>query len=343
MTTLDIAPSPWQVREADYPLSDSDGARARFLVNYALLAPSTRNTQPWRFTVSGNRIDVSADLSRWQRIADRDRRELEISVGCALENLVIAADHFGYHADVAYRPVDDRLALLARVWLSPAAPGVPRERPAGLFNAIQSRHTGHGRFTLEPVRAPHHRRLTELSLEPGVRLWLDDSVQTRTMFDAITGEATMMAYRDPAFRRELGAQIGEGLLGTPPILSALGQFAVTHFDVSRRIAQRESRLLASSPMLGLIATTSDDAIARVRAGQVFERLCLLATLLGLSVQPMSQALEAPSSRAQVAALIPGPPLFAQLAFRVGYATTQPWRHTPRHPFGTMVIGGPAPR
>lgn len=339
MTTLDIAPSPWRVREADYPLSESDGARARFLVHYALLAPSTRNTQPWRFTVHGNRIDVSEDLSRWQQVADRDRRELEVSVGCALENLLIAADHFGYHTDVAYQPVDDRLALLARVTLSPAALGVPRARPAGLFNAILARHTEHGRFTGEAVRAHHRRRLADLPLEVGVRLWLDDSLQTRAMFDAITFDATTTAYRDPAFRRELGVQIGEGLLGTPPILSTLGRFAVTHFDMSGRIAQRESRHLASSPLLGLIATTADSASARVRAGQVFERLCLLATLLGLSVQPMSQALEEPALRAQVAALMPGAPLFVQMAFRMGYATTQRRRHTPRHPFTTMVMGG----
>lgn len=75
----------WSTREADFPVAGSDGARARFLLRYATLAPSTRNTQPWRFTVCGARIDIGADLDRWQPVADPDRRELEISLGCALE------------------------------------------------------------------------------------------------------------------------------------------------------------------------------------------------------------------------------------------------------------------
>ena len=71
-----------------YPVQE----QLRFLVRYAILAPSTRNTQPWRFRVEGECIEVLADLSRLHPVADRDRRELYLSVGCAIENLLVAAE-----------------------------------------------------------------------------------------------------------------------------------------------------------------------------------------------------------------------------------------------------------
>lgn len=86
----------WSVAEADFPRDGDSGDQARFLVRYAILAPSTHNTLPWSFRIVGNGIDVFADRSRWLRVADPDQRELLLSVGCALENLVIAAEHFGF-------------------------------------------------------------------------------------------------------------------------------------------------------------------------------------------------------------------------------------------------------
>ena len=56
---------PWSVRESDFPARGSLGARLTFLLRYAILAPSARNTQPWRFTIAGSRINLHADLARW--------------------------------------------------------------------------------------------------------------------------------------------------------------------------------------------------------------------------------------------------------------------------------------
>jgi nitroreductase len=50
-------------------------------------------------------IEIYADESRWLKIADADKRELYISVGCALENLLVAAEHFGYKTEVDYFPI----------------------------------------------------------------------------------------------------------------------------------------------------------------------------------------------------------------------------------------------
>ena len=86
-----------------------DSEKLSFLVRYALLAPSTRNTQPWKFVVGRDSVEMHLDITRWQRVADADQREMFISLGCALENLLIAATHFGYRTAADYLSgVDDQ-------------------------------------------------------------------------------------------------------------------------------------------------------------------------------------------------------------------------------------------
>ena len=88
----------WEVSEKDFPETGTIEAQLRFLLRYAILAPSVKNSQPWVFSVQDNRIHLIADLDRGQPVADPTRRELFISMGCALENLLVAAEHFGFRA-----------------------------------------------------------------------------------------------------------------------------------------------------------------------------------------------------------------------------------------------------
>lgn len=91
--------APWRdglrSRGKGLPTSRPSTENADFLLRHAILAPSSHNTQPWSFDVHDNRLEVHADLTRWLRVADADRRELHVSLGCAIENLVLAAEYVG--------------------------------------------------------------------------------------------------------------------------------------------------------------------------------------------------------------------------------------------------------
>src|SRR6185295_227447 len=73
----------WSVRESDFPKHGTPEEKLRFLVRYAILAPSPRNSQPWRFEVDARRVCVYADLSRALHGADPGKRDLYVSLGCA--------------------------------------------------------------------------------------------------------------------------------------------------------------------------------------------------------------------------------------------------------------------
>ena len=59
-------------------------------VRTATFAPSIHNTQPWRFRVRDNGIDVYADWRRRLDVIDPNGRQLIISVGAAIMNLRLA-------------------------------------------------------------------------------------------------------------------------------------------------------------------------------------------------------------------------------------------------------------
>jgi nitroreductase len=61
------------------------------LVSAGVLEASPHNSQPWRFSVSRDQILLYAVFGRKIGAMDPFEREMFIGLGCALENMVIAA------------------------------------------------------------------------------------------------------------------------------------------------------------------------------------------------------------------------------------------------------------
>ena len=74
------------------------------MVAAAILAANPHNSQSWMFSVTATSVDVFADLGRRTGALDPFGREQMIGLGCAVENLVLAAGARGYTATVALMP-----------------------------------------------------------------------------------------------------------------------------------------------------------------------------------------------------------------------------------------------
>src|SRR5690606_33728187 len=112
--------NPWHVSEAGFPRQGSSLEQLRYLLNYAVVAPSGHNTQPWLFRSIGDGVELFADRTRALPIVDPEDRELTISCGAALCQLRLAIAHFGFADVVELFPDAAQDCLLARVALGDA-------------------------------------------------------------------------------------------------------------------------------------------------------------------------------------------------------------------------------
>lgn len=168
MSKYDPQVTPWEVNAQDFLQGGSPISKLRFLLRYAILAPSSHNSQPWKFLIGEKEISVFADKDRWLQVADADQRELFSSVGCALENLPIAAEYFGYAHQMQYFPEGegDFVALVElRQEKKPQ-----RYRDPGLLTQIPKRHTNHRLYETRQITDQDVAKFHACILEEG--FWL---------------------------------------------------------------------------------------------------------------------------------------------------------------------------
>lgn len=80
---------------------NQDAHRPLATVRAGILAANAWNSQPWLFHVADNRVDAYADTTRNLGAFDPYRRELYISLGCTLENLILASAANGFSATLS--------------------------------------------------------------------------------------------------------------------------------------------------------------------------------------------------------------------------------------------------
>lgn len=325
--------TPWQISPEDYDAGAPLHERLIFLVRWAILAPSSHNTQPWRFHVGADEIWIYPDEDRWLRVADPDRRELYISLGCALENLLIAAEYFGFGYEAAIPREERREAPAVTIRFSdtPSASGF---RGPELLDCIPRRRTNHSIYDAKPVPDAVRFAMFACAVEPDLKLHLlFDDVIKREVHDLVV-DADARQFADPAWREELGLWIGKGVFGAPWLLAKMGQLAVTYVNLGRSTGRRDALVLMSAPLFGLITADEDDPGSRIRTGQLFERIYLTAERYGLALQPISPIVEDQTARARLSELVPGG--LPMQPFRMGYAE-QEKEHTPRRPLEDVLI------
>lgn len=310
----------------------------RFLLRYAVLAPSARNAQPWSFAVEGATVRVYADLTHWQPVADPEQREVYLALGCALENLLVAAEHFGFRAAVRYLPDPADPTLAAVVAVGPG--GMPAGGRADLdLETLLDRRTAHGPFAACPLQLPELRTLERAGTDPEIVVRLSEAPGRRQAVEALHAQAAEILMARDEYRRELGDILGHGDLGTPWPISRLARLAAASVRLSRGIERLELAALRRAPVLAVIASPTDDHRAHIRSGQLLERVWLAATRLGLGLQPVSAAVEVPETRVQlvpVFGLAEG--LHPQELVRIGRPAGPRGFRTPRRPVEDVVRG-----
>ena len=310
-------------------------------IRYATLAASGHNTQPWRFRIGEGRIDILPDLARRTPVVDPDDHHLFVSLGCAAENLALAAGARGRAGELRFEPANDGSVEFAFNGSAGAN--------SSLFDAIPKRQSTRAIYDGRAVSAADLQMLSTAATIPGVDLILiTDRPQINRLRDlVVAGNSAQMA--DPAFVRELKAwlrfgprqamETGDGLFSASsgnPILP--GWLGPSVFDwVFKADAENEkyARQLASSAGIAVFVSQKDDREHWVLAGRACQRFALQATALGLKHAFVNQPVEVATLRPELANLIGHSGRRPDLVMRFGYGPTLPY--SARRPVGSTII------
>jgi hypothetical protein len=305
-----------------------DPANLADLVRYATLAANGHNTQPWRFVARTGGVSVLPDFSRRTPVVDPDDHHLWVSLGCAIENLLIAAAARGQAGAVAMRAdatgVDVDLA---------AAP------PAndGLFAAIPLRQSTRSVYEGKVISSAALMELeaTARADSVDVRLLTSSSDRERILDFVVQGNSAQM--EDPAFVAELLAWIrfdpdtaiaqADGLYaacsGNPTLPDWLGRRIFPLVFRTQAENDKYAEQIRSSSGIAVFTSAGETPADWVTVGRSFQRFALRATALGLRHAHINQPVEVPALRREFAQWIGVGGARPDLVVRFGHGPALP--------------------
>jgi len=282
---------------------------ARYLIATAARAPSVHNSQPWRFQVDRDAIELLCDPRR-RTWADGGGREMLISCGAALFGLRLAVRSLGFQPAVELLPDPDRLRLLARVRLGRSVPANALE--TRMLAAVVHRHTHRGAFADEPLPRGLLPGLQNDVLVEGAELALIPPGLAYQRLARLAATAARRGDLDPRAKaairrwtRAAGQPERDGIPATaltagPARQRRPGRLPQRDFDLGRNLGRL--RADGAPPAVTAVLLTRGDRRADwLHAGQALHRMLLHAASEWVFASLYTQPLEDEITRL----LIPG--------------------------------------
>jgi nitroreductase len=346
-----LTADPRTITEADFPTTGTPVEQWCFLLNYALLAPSEYNTQPWLFSLQSESVDLYTDYTRRLPVVDPEDRELLISCGAACFNLRLALRHFGYQPEIEYVfSSEEKPTLLARFRFGTKS--VPTSEENRLFSAILRRHTNRSLFETRAVSHTVLNRMQALAGREGTWLQVIQDAPTRRAISDLILDGDWQQWAQRSFREELTPWLhlhnSDHVDGLPSSARPRGSsqdtdspLIVRTFDLWSEKAEeeRDRQLAASAPVLAVLGTFTDTPGDWFAAGMAVERILLEACASGLQTSFVNQPIEIPALRARLCRTLNHTTDFPQVIIRIGYGDLVP--STPRRSVRDVLLEMPA--
>ncbi|MFJ1456177.1 Acg family FMN-binding oxidoreductase [Nocardia sp. N2S4-5] len=303
----------------------------------AVRAPSVHNTQPWRWRVAADRLELYADTDRHLPCTDPVQRALVVSCGAALHHMRVALAGLGWTATVTRLPDPDRPELLATITTTPRP---PTDTDIELTAAILLRQSDRRRYAAIDVPHGYIRTVSRRANRFGAAVRHVPPVLRARLAGSIRCAASRHA-EDPAYLRELVAWSGrhdspDGVpaRNTPP--ARPGDELPSRAFADPCLADADASTDAAEWLV--VCTAGDDRRFQLSAGEATSELLLTATDLGLSTCIQTEPLGMPDLRRDIREAVLHDCAFPQTMVRLGWvpANSAPLPTTPRRAIGDVL-------
>lgn len=319
------------------------------VLHHASLAPSGHNAQPWVVSVpEPNRLLIGTARDRWLPEVDPENRELLLSLGCFLENLILAAKHRGLGLDYRVIGATPTAPEILEVTLRRAAPSAFPLDKILLRRTVRSNHLG-DELKISDVKAlsaPFRDRLAYFPAGSAHANWLSGQTVEANRVQANRGPAQEELSRWIRWADDEALRHRNGLTPASMEITGLSGWYVRHFmnaasvmkpgfrDRSVEAVRRQLRSYGG----WLVITSPDTSMATlVETGRLVERMWLGARERMIAIHPMTQILEEPPFRDHVARQL-GVSGRVQFILRASYLARYPNPVSLRMPVSRIVSG-----
>jgi len=313
------------------------------IVAAGILASNPHNSQPWIFQITDSTIDLFADPERQIGVIDPFLREMYIGLGCALENMVLAAQAEGFTAILELMPALSNQTHVAHMRLALASP-----MPSELYFAIPDRHTDRGAYdTVRPLAAETLEEIEALVTEADLHLFWYREEAARAQFSKVAVEATEALIADEQQSKDSHTwwrqdwdqlqETADGITLDTQSLGPITPIAKIVPDLSRQqndaafVKNVRETMLPTAAAFGILAVKDrSNNVQRLDCGRAWERIHLWGTTQGIAMQPLNQMCERVDREVQlgseplignaVGALLNDDSWQAVMPFRLGYPT-----------------------
>ena len=311
------------------------------IASYASKAPSGHNTQPWKFHITDSTITVLPNLDVALPVVDRNNRELFISLGCAVENLCIAASYFGYTTHIIECSIEEIILELTKNALT---------IEDSLFHQIEKRQTNRNIYNGNKISDGILQQLQSIPKENGIQFYFTEIntpfANTITQY-IMKGNEIQMA--DIAFKNELLSWMRfnkkqveathNGLsylvFGNPPLPRILARPIVSLFLKPNAQNKSDRKKIDSSSHFVVCATQRDTIEEWINLGRTLQRFLLKVTEIGISYAFLNQPCEVAALAFDLREKLPVNKEHPTLIMRIGYAKQIPY--SPRKKIETLLV------
>ena len=319
------------------------------IIYLASLAPSGHNTQPWTVTIiDNNHWMIGTDSTRWLSVVDPENREMLLSIGAFLENLIIAANVKGYEVEfqIVAKNVKDKNILDIKLH---------KEKYSRNFDVkkIELRRTVRNNFLKN-----------DLSRED-VKLFAGESSKRLIYYTRQSKEGnylvegTLLANQSQTYQIAAQEELAKwirwsndeiqyyrnGLTPDTMEIDGIAKWYVKNFYSRKSVLStgfREETIKKIQEQVAagsgwLLITSRDSSIPElIDAGRSLQRIWLEVREKNIAIHPMTQMLEEVGMRYEMASVL-GIAEPIQILLRIGYINDYPQPVSPRMVLPDIII------
>ena len=317
----------WVIDDTKFPNKGSIEEKLLFLIRYGVLAPNILNTQPWKFEIKKNKIVVYPDISKKLKHLDPEGRQLWISLGSAIENIIIAGEHFGL---VGKEKVSSKKISIHFK--------TDRKRINKLFHFITKRVTNKRKAKRILFDNGETTKLKKLPFEKHTNAFLLEKESDMKQFIKMVDSGDDIIYSNEKIKNEIifwsrfnrynMYKTNDGIpyrtMGIPSVSTRVGKIFMSFFLSPKYIKKSDEQKIMNSSGVIIITSKKDCNKCWIKTGRTLERILLELTSFGMSYSFLNQPCQVKRLRTRLKKITKDWP---QIIIRVGYAKTA--AHTQR--------------